>query len=152
MSRRALLLAAALAAASLMAFAPAPLPRRGGRSDKDSVSLTALIGTWRATSLKQTGQAQVQAGRGGIDSVQITATQWIFNPGRGPTTYDLRIDHTRKPAEVDMMYAGQKDPYGRGIIRREGNTLRIVYNWGTQRPTGFDNQPGGYWDLTLVRE
>jgi uncharacterized protein (TIGR03067 family) len=151
MSRRVLLVAAALAA-SLTAFAPAPLPRRGRASEKDSVALAALIGTWRATSLRQTGPGQAPVGRGGIDSVRISATQWIFNPGRGPTTYDLRIDHTRKPAEIDMMYVGQKEPYGRGIIKRDGNTLRIVYNWGAQRPAGFDNQPGGYWDLTLVRD
>src|SRR5262249_26577236 len=27
-----------------------------------------------------------------------------------------------------------------------------MYNWGAVRPTGFEKQADGYWDLTLVRE
>ena len=69
----------------------------------------------------------------------------------GNTTYDLRIDPARKPAEVDLMQIGQKEPYGRGLIRREGDTLHVIYVWGTARPTGFDGQQSGCV-LTLVRE
>lgn len=140
----------AAAAVLLTAFAPAPLPRRQ-TPQLDSVSLKALMGDWKATSLKQTGNGP-QPARGGIDQVTITQTQWIFNRRSGATPYDLRIDHTRRPAEIDLMHAGQSEPYGRGIVKREGNVLRVVYHWGAQRPTGFENQPPGYWELTLVRE
>ena len=120
-------------------------PRQGGLSD--------LIGGWRATSLAQTGNPQQRdPASNGVSQVTVTGTQWIFNKQQNPTTYDLHIDHTRRPAEINFMYVGQKEPYGRGILKREGNTLRIIYNWGSERPTGFDNQPGGYWDLTLVRD
>ena len=152
MSRRVLALSAVLVALLLTAFAPAPFPRREARGD--SLSLKELIGDYRATSLVQTGsnQVNVQPSTNGVTHVSITSTQWIFNKNNSPTTYDLRVDNARKPVEMNFMYVGQKDPYGRAIVRREGNKLRVIYNWGTQRPTGFENQPGGYWDLTLVRE
>src|SRR5689334_20062531 len=119
MPRRAMTTAAVLAALALTAFAPAPLPRRETR-EKDSVAVKDLIGSWKATALYQTGNAVRRApSEGGITDVTVTATQWIFNKNNSPTTYDLQIDHLKKPAEVNLMYVGQKEPYGRGIIKRE---------------------------------
>src|SRR6516225_3143198 len=111
MSSRASAFAAALAVLSLTAFAPAPLPRRETR-EKDSLSVTALAGEWRATALYQTGNAaQRDPAANGISHVTITPTQWIFNKRNSPTTYDLQIDHLKRPAEVNLMYVGMKDAY-----------------------------------------
>jgi len=142
-----------LAVLSLTAFAPAPLPRRTAPI-KDAVDHKSLIGTWRATKLGQTGSTEERdPASNGVAQVTITETQWVFNRNQNNTaTYDLRIEHLKRPAEIDFMHAGQKDPYGRGVIKREGNTLRIIYTGSTTRPTGFENQSSGFWDLTLVRE
>jgi uncharacterized protein (TIGR03067 family) len=152
MYRRVVAVSAVLVALMLTAFAPAPFPRREARGD--SLTLKDLIGDYRAVSLVQTGTAQGNGppSSSGVTHVSITSTQWIFNKNSGPTTYDLRVDHAKKPVEMNFLYVGQKEPYGRAIVRREGNKVRVIYNWGTQRPSGFENQPGGYWDLTLVRE
>jgi hypothetical protein len=150
MSRRVLIGSAVLTALVLTAFAPAPFPRREARGDV--LTHAALVGNYRATSLYQTGSAERRDPQtNGITHVSITTTQWSFNKNN-PTTYDLQVDHTRRPVELNFLYVGQKDPYGRAIVRREGGKLRVIYNWGPQRPTGFENQPAGYWDLTLVRE
>lgn len=152
MSRRVLALSVVLAALAQAAFAPAPFPRRESR-DKDVLTHTALIGNYRTVSLVQTGStAQRDVSTNGVTHVSITSTQWIFNKNNSPTTYDLQVDHTKRPVEFNMLYVGQKDPYGRAVVRREGNKIRVIYNWGAQRPTGFENQPSGYWDMTLVRE
>ena len=144
----------ALAAVAATAFAPAPLPRREKGRPNDSVEHAALVGRWRATKLLQTGNKEERdPAANGVATVTVTPTQWIFNADRNNTaTYDLRVDANKKPAEVDMNNPGQQEVYGRGVIRREGNTLRVIYNWGSPRPTGFDGQQPGHWDLTLVRE
>lgn len=143
-----------LAAVSLTAFAPAPLPRRATGRPRDSVEHAALVGKWRATKLLQTGNPQERdPATNGVATVTVTATQWIFNKDLNSTaTYDLHVDHLKQPAEVDFRYPGQTEAYGRGVIRREGNALRVVYNWGSPRPEGFEGKQTGHWDLTLVRE
>jgi hypothetical protein len=128
-----------LLAASLLslAFAPAPLPRRAARAD-DSVEVSRLLGAWRVTDP-----------RGGATNVVITPTQWTFCGSRR-VSYDLRIHHDRQPAEIEFMEVGRKRPIGRGIIRREGAAVRVVYDWGSRRPAGFDQ--AGFYALTLVRD
>lgn len=136
---------------TLAAFAPAPLPRRDSRL-RDSLSVRELAGIWRATDLYNTpNKNRLDPASQGVGHVTISEGKWIFGRETG-ATYEFRIDPSKNPAEVDLMNVGQKEPYGRGLIRRQGNTLRIVYNWGAQRPTGFEEQQGGFWDLTLVRE
>ena len=142
---------ALLVVMALTAFAPAPLPRRGARA-KDTVSVKELVGVWRATELYNTpNKARLDPVTNGVSHVPITETKWAFGK-QGATGYDLRIDASKNPAEIDFMNSGQTEPYGRGIIRRQGNTIRIIYNWGPQRPTTFENAGSGYWDLTLIRE
>jgi uncharacterized protein (TIGR03067 family) len=142
---------ALLAVMALTAFAPAPLPRRDARI-RDSLSVKDLLGVWRATELYNTpNKALLDPAANGVGHVTISDAKWVFGRQNG-TTYDLKIDPSKNPAEIDFMYVGQQDPYGRGIIRRQGNTIRVIYNWGNQRPTAFENQQGSYWDLTLVKE
>lgn len=144
---------ALLAVVALTAFAPAPFPKRESRV-KEGLSVQALLGTWKAIRLARTGQSdQLDVRSNGVQTVTITPTQWIFDKaGQSPSEYDLRIDPAKLPAEIDFYRPGQQTPYGRGVIRREGDKLRIIYNWGEPRPAGFENQQTGYWDLTLQRE
>jgi len=134
MRRLALLLSLALLS---LAFAPAPLPRRQARA-RDTLEVSRLVGAWR-----------ISGRNAGISHVVITPTQWTFGkPGR--ITYDLRVHHDKQPAEFDLMRVGQKEPYGRGIIKREGDTIRIAYKWSNGRPARFD-EPGNIV-MTLERE
>lgn len=145
--RRLFLLAVALS----LAFAPAPLPKRPSRG-KDSLSVESLLGTWRATDLYNTpNKTRLDPDSNGVGHVTVTATQWAFARTAGPGAYDMTLDSGKVPAEINFMHAGQKEPYGRGLIRREGNTIRVLYNWGP-RPTSFDNPQPGCWDIILVRE
>jgi hypothetical protein len=145
---------ALLAFIALTAFAPAPWPRRDAKV-RDSIAHKDVIGNYRALELFQTNNGNVNRGNpgaNGITHIVITQTQWSFNKGPGATTYDLQIDSSKKPAEINFLYTNQKEPYGRGIIRREGNKLRIIYKWGAQRPPSFENPGAGFWDLTIERE
>jgi hypothetical protein len=131
------LITATLALALLsLAFAPAPFPKRQARA-KNSLEVSQLVGTWRVTGTNH-----------GLSQIIITPTQWTFdNPRR--VVYDLRIHHDRTPAEFDLMRVGQTQPYGRGLIRREGETIRVVYSWSGNRPANFDGSGGIV--LTMVR-
>ena len=143
--RRLLTLAAVLS----LAFAPAPLPRPAPR--EEALTAESLAGTWRVTALYHPPDKTPKDPAGqGVTHVVITATQWAFE-GSGAARYDLRIDNSKKPAEFDMMQVGQKMPYGRGLMRREGAGIRVVYRWSGTRPASFDDPAAGC-DLTLVRE
>jgi hypothetical protein len=84
-----------------LAFAPAPLPRPN--TAKSSVAVKDLLGTWRATGLYVLPDKTLQdPAKHGVTHVTISLTQWVFK-GPGGATYDLRIDPTKKPAELDMM-------------------------------------------------
>jgi uncharacterized protein (TIGR03067 family) len=132
-----------------LAFAPAPLPRP--KTEKASVAVKDLVGTWRVGALYHLpDKALRDPAKDGVTHVTISLTQWVFK-GRNDVTYDLRIDPMKKPAEFDLMRPGQKEAYGRGLIRREGDAIRVVYRWGSGRPTSFENQRSGC-ELMLVRE
>lgn len=134
-----------------LAFAPAPLPRRPARDD-GSLSGEKLAGTWRGIELCNTqDNVKRDPAQMGVGHVTITATQWAWGKSAGPDALTLRIDATRSPAEIDFIRPGQQGPSGRGLIRREGNAIRVLFNWGV-RPTSFDNPQPGCWNLKLVRE
>jgi uncharacterized protein (TIGR03067 family) len=134
-----------------LAFAPAPFPKNKARV-KDSLAVKDLLGTWRITALYHLPDTtRKDPAANGVTTVTISPTQWVFNKAANPVIYDLRLHHEKRPAEIDFMHVGQMQPYGRGLIRREGDMLRVVYSWSSGRPTGFENQQGGCI-ITLVRE
>jgi hypothetical protein len=85
----------------------------------------------------------------GVSHVTIRPGEWSFDGASG-VSYDLRIDQGKPVVGFDLMRPGQTEPYGRGLIRREGRAIRVIYQWGA-RPTGFTDQPGDC-ELLLVRE
>jgi hypothetical protein len=132
-----------------LAFAPAPLPRRQARAN-DSLAVARLVGVWRATGLYHTpNKARLDPDRGGVGHVIITPTRWTFSKTT-PVVYDLRIHDDRRPVQFDLMHQGSKQPYGMGLMRREGNLIRVIYGWNGTRPKDFEES--GYVVLTLVRE
>jgi uncharacterized protein (TIGR03067 family) len=133
----------------LLAFAPAPFPRREQRRADDSLAVKDLVGTWRTVALLHPpSDVALDPKDHGVATVTISDARWVFASGSG---FDLRIDHAKQPAQIDLMYVGQKDPHGMGIIERRGDTLRVIYAW-EKRPTGFEGQPKGCYLLTLKRQ
>ncbi len=138
-----------LAALSL-AFAPIPFPKPKTEA-KDSLAVKKLVGTWRVSAIfHHPNKVPRHPDRQEPTHVTISLTGWAFT-APAPASYDLRIDHTKKVVEFDLIRHGQMEPYGRGLMRREGRAIRVIYQWGGTRPTDFENQPSGF-EMLLVRE
>jgi len=148
---------AVLVLAGLTAFAPAPLPRspRGHRGD--GLSLGELQGTWTVTKLQMTrGKGQLTDGGTSLAQVRISGDRWSFVYGQArmnDVNYTIRVDHSLRPPRLDFHYLGSKDkePYGKGILRRDGDTVQLMYTWGGDRAASFDTAPDGHWLITLRR-
>jgi hypothetical protein len=144
--RRVILLTALLS----LAFAPEPLQKA-----QDSTALNNLVGTWRVSRIYTPPDKNPQdLEKTGLTHISITSTGWVFK-GAEDVSYDLRIDNTKDAGEFDLMNVGQKAPFIRGLIRREGRAIRVIYTCifasPNNRPTGFVNQQSGC-ELLLVRE
>lgn len=138
---------------ALLSLAFAPVPKPKPPRPKDSVAVKDLVGTWLVTAVHATtNTGQLKPVNEDIRVVIVSSTKWVFgNLSKETSSFDLRIDHARRPAEIDLMYAGQKEPHGRGIIERRGDMVQVIYAWG-KRPTGFRDQPPNCYVLTLKRE
>lgn len=157
MTRR--LLLAVVALAGLTAFAPAPFPK----SQRDTISLERIQGTWKVISLEVIEKGNVPKQ---IDlsytHIRVKEDYWqtlVINDGK--INLDLlinerlAIDGTRKPARIDWFIFGPPRPERPGmvgIIRREGDRLRILSSGPENRPTSFENPPIDSWLLTLQRQ
>ena len=71
---------------------------------------------------------------------------------------ELVIDSPKTPEEIAAdvsaaMSGGTKDgrPYGQGILKRDNNTVQLMYTWGGARATSFEQPPEGHWLITLQR-
>lgn len=150
-------LLAVIVAATLTAFAPAPLPRRERAVALDGLAIPGLVGTWDVVKLQTTaGNGSLSDAGTYLKEVRIEPARWTFvyrEANRAVVPYALTIHHNLTPAPINF-YSGTTvsgQPYGTGIIRRQGNKLTVIYSWGSARPTSFENPPSGYWVLTLQR-
>jgi hypothetical protein len=145
------LLLGCLALLGLTAFAPAPFPRP--RRSQTDVSVERIQGTWTILKLEMTdGKGGMTAQGDYLKEVRVEKGRWSFiyrNPASAPVVYQLAIDTSRTPAALDLTRPGQARPYGTGIILRQGNLMRVLYSFGSQRLSSFDRPPAGYWHLTL---
>jgi uncharacterized protein (TIGR03067 family) len=130
-------------------FAPSIYSSRSGI--RDSILVSDVVGTWRVSHIYHyPNRVRQNPAKSSVSHVTISSKKWEFK-GSSNVIYDLRIDHWKNPGEFDLMHSGQKEPYGRGLLRREGRAIRVIYTWGNARPTGFENQAVGC-ELVLVRE
>jgi uncharacterized protein (TIGR03067 family) len=147
---------AALVLAGLTAFAPAPLPRSQRGKGDGALSLSELQGTWTVTKLQMTrGNGQLTDSRAQMSQVRISGDRWSFVYGTGPAdvNYTIRVDHRLRPPQLDFYRLTSKDtePYGVGILRRDGDSVQLVYTWGGSRAASFESPPEGHWLITLRR-
>ena len=148
---------AALVLFGLTAFAPAPFPKTLRERKFEGLSLEAMQGIWTVSKL-QTTHANGQPTDSGtyLKEIQIDGHRWsfVYREGRNNAVhYNIRIDHKIKPPQLNFYSGGAKDgqPYGRGILKRENNTVQLMYTWGGARATSFEQPPEGHWLITLQR-
>jgi uncharacterized protein (TIGR03067 family) len=157
MARTLVALIALIALIGLTAFAPAPLPKRQRAGTGVGVAVAQLQGTWVVTKLQMTrGNGRVDDQGTYLKEVRVEGERWSFfyrDANRGPVNYTLTIQHKATPAEINFYRNGSPSgqPYGTGIIRRQGDTLTMIYSWGSPRARSFENPPSGYWVITLQR-
>jgi uncharacterized protein (TIGR03067 family) len=151
------LLFAALVLFGLTAFAPAPFPKTERERKVEGVSLDQMQGVWTVTKLQTTRSSGAATDSGSyLKEVQITGDRWsfVYREGRNnAVNYTIRIDHKIKPPQLNFYNNHLKDaqPYGMGILKREGNVVQLMYTWGGARATSFEQPPEGHWLITLQR-
>ena len=148
---------AALVLFALTAFSPAPFPKTQRERKLSGLSLEAMQGTWIVVKLQTTNAKGLPADGGTyLKDVQIDGDRWsfVYREGRSNTVnYTIRIDDKVKPPQLNFYTGGNKDgqPYGKGILKRDHNTVQLLYTWGGSRTTSFEQPPDGQWLITLQR-
>jgi uncharacterized protein (TIGR03067 family) len=147
------LVVAVLALAWLTAFAPAPFPRKGKRTT-DVVDLKALQGHWRVEKVERTGNGTYRVVTDPVTDILVENDVWVFMHGQGKRSgeYRLLIDSTKKPAWLTFRPRNVKQGGTEGLLTRlDARRVKVLYQWGKPRPASFDNPPGEYWAITLIR-
>lgn len=137
-----------------LAFAPAPFPRPG-RARNAEVAISRIQGTWTILKLEMANDKGGMTDQGNyLSEIRIENNRWsfLYRNGNRPVVYLLTIDPSQTPAPIDLTILGQGKPYGTGIITRQGDSMRMLYSFGKERPRSFAKPPGGYWQLTLQRK
>ena len=138
----------------LTAFAPAPFPRPW-RGESTETTLQTLQGTWCVTAFLISRAGDPVTYSSSTTHVRVRGDEWAF-VGGGEVRYAIAVNGARRPATIDF-YNGpvsDKEPIqGRGIIRRKGDALEVVYQWRSEsRATSFERPPHGQYLLKLRRE
>jgi hypothetical protein len=90
--------------------------------------------------------------------IEVSEGNWSFvrspaaKGGGRKVSYRLVVHPTYKPIRLDGMRAGSDVPYMRGIVRRQGDTVEVLYRFGGDHPDNFDKPPAGCWRITMRRE
>ena len=165
------LFVAAAVVAGLTAFSPAPFPRVDRKKAIDDNLL--IQGTYK---LVEQGRPNLGGGRIAFIrrvpmKVQIQNGKFVYlqdvgNDFRPTTTYDMKLNTSGAPRQIDMSYnTGDYTVTMKGIYKIEGNKLTILYvntitgarinmpaMEGMERPTSFDTPSPNAMILTLEKE
>ena len=146
------LLLALLAVVAMTAFAPAPFPKKGRGEE---LNLQTLQGYWKVEKCEKTTNAGYGVVTDPVTHIHVEGDTWTFMQGKGARTnvYTVIVDPTHKPVWLTFRNKNQASGGTQGLIARLGTgRVKILYQWGGARPTGFEKPPSGYWALTLVRD
>ena len=149
------LLLALLAPIGLLAFAPAPFPRKN-RPATSILDMNSLEGTWKVERVEQSVRGGYNRSPSMITHIRIQGGNWTFMRGNGGTlrptnSFRLALHPKRAPVWLDGMRGLGKSPSMIGIVRRAGDTVEVLYRFGGTRPDSFERPPVGCWRLTLRR-
>lgn len=138
------------------AFAPAPFPRSSRKGTVETgVAVTQISGVWKIIKLESSTKDGLTTVNTQLHEVRIENNRWSFvyrEARRAPVVYDLSTDPSQKPAPINFMRIGQTQPYGQGLVVRQGNVMKVLYSFGASRPARLVPPPPGYVLLTLHRE
>lgn len=115
--------------------AAAPVPKDFAKEKPDP---ERFVGAWEIIEATHNGQP-------------FSKATWTFDAalkmrsvspgGRGPgSEWTIKLDPAKSPKEIDITQL-------KGIYAFAGADLKIAYRVDGTRPTGFDPQPGLYYNL-----
>ena len=152
---------ALIALTALPAFAPAPFPRPQRGRPADSIGLAAFQGKWKHARIEWVlpGGQRREWQNGNVVAVRVKGDVWTYlEPDDRPNaSYSLTVEDRRGPAAIDWYavgQAGQGAPSMLGLIRRDGDVVRILGSSSAKqadRPKDWDAPPNGWWLMTLER-
>jgi len=98
-----------------------------------------------------------------VTHVRVKDDRWTFLRNETVSNgYAITIDNAKQPAALDFLpdgggkglgKVGGGGGTGKGIIRKKGDVVEVVYLFGgAPRPASFERPPAGYYLLTLKRQ
>jgi uncharacterized protein (TIGR03067 family) len=104
-----------------------------GQSD-----LEKMQGQWRIVRVHEFTAEPSNPGRIPVEPDRISNNAWL-RPGRTTGEYQLKLDSTKNPKEVDLTASRLGSQYLKGIYKFEGDQLFICYSYdpALPRPTEF---------------
>lgn len=145
----------------VLAFAPAPLPRRD-RGRLDEIDAARLQGDWRVTRwqvLDERGRAINRDWNIVLTRISVRGDRWTFRFNDTTSlTFPFAIDNGHRPAHLNFYELEDLERLSRmGSIRRHDGKVQIVYrilesDAERDRPSVFEPQPNGTFALTLERD
>ena len=127
-----------------------------------------LQGTWLAESYIQDGKRISDQADGLTTSVKIEIKgdklAWVqVTSGKGKAIgvelqFDVKLDPTKKPVEMDLVFTGEKDQACtkskliRAILKLDGDTLKIAVCWTDgRRPKKFKSDANSGNSVLLLK-
>jgi uncharacterized protein (TIGR03067 family) len=145
-----------LLALSAVAFAPAPFPKASRPGPPNEITVTTFQGTWRVTGMSRAlRDGKHSPHKWDVTHIRIRDDEWTFMDGDTPnTSYRITINNLQQPAGLDFYNrsGGNGEAPGKGIIRRKGDVVEILYSFGNvSRAVSFDPPTVNHWILTLKK-
>jgi uncharacterized protein (TIGR03067 family) len=112
-----------------------------------------LEGTWKVVSMERDGK-KVSREEAEKMRVEFKGQRYAFRGGDEDYDGTFRADASQKPKHIDtVVKQGGKTINARGIYELDGDTLKICWSDGDERPTAFATKPdSGLRMLVLRRE
>jgi uncharacterized protein (TIGR03067 family) len=134
----------------LTAFAPAPFPKP--LHERTAIDLNHFQGTWKVVDHHNWATGQKLRTPWSITRIRVQKDRWTLLAGTTENaSYRIELDPKKKPCTVDWR-GTRGEALWLGLIRRDGDTVEVLYFSATQRPGNFDNPPTGSYLITLKRE
>jgi uncharacterized protein (TIGR03067 family) len=110
--------------------------------------LEALQGTWRVEKLTARGkEVPPEKAKAITFVIERDAVKRLVNGVDRKDPATLKVDASKKPAQIDLVPAKEGDPTMLGIYELDGDTLRWCFS-AKKRPAKFEAPTGG--DATLL--
>jgi uncharacterized protein (TIGR03067 family) len=114
-----------------LGFAPAPLPRP--QHVRTAIDLTRFQGTWKVVGHHQWSGGKKLDNPWSITHIRVQMDRWtLLEAGRENATYRIELNPKQKPCHRLPRYSQRA--LWLGLIRRDGDTVEIIYLSANRRP------------------